>query len=132
MDIIKNFSFDKEASEQGKWFPLGPKERIKMRSMSSAHSRAVRAKLEAPWKITLNAGGTLEDFVTDQMAKDQFVESLIVDWEGLTNDGEEFPYSKANAIRMMNEAEGFVDFLSRILMSPDAFASVADENEVKN
>lgn len=132
MDVMKQFAFDKEASEQGKWFQLGPEARIKMRSLNSAHSRAVRTKLEAPYKTILNAGQDLPKDVAEQMLKDQFVESLIIEWEGLTANDEPMPYSKANAIKLMTDAEGFVDFLVKILMSNDSFAPIAEEDEVKN
>ena len=132
MDIIKDFAFDKEAAEQGKWFKLGPNERIKMRSMACAHSRAVRVKLEAPYSVILDAGEELPADIAEQMLRDQFVESLILDWEGLTNDGDPFPYSKANAHRMMNEAKGFTDLLVKILMGKKSFQPIVAEEGEKN
>jgi len=127
---IRQFSLDKNLSEQGQWFQLGPEARIKMRSISSAHARGVRVKLEAPYKAIKNAGQDLPKEIDEQITKDQFAQSLIVEWEGLKDGEEPFPYSIAN-VYLALEDEGFADFLVKILVSPGSFKKLADEDEVK-
>jgi hypothetical protein len=132
MDVLQNFKRDDSSSEDGKWFPLGPEARIKMRSFSSSASKAYRRKALVPYQAFVNSNRPLPDGTDEELIKDQMVDVIILDWEGLQANGKDLPYSKANARMLVNDAEDFVDLLANILLSADSFKAEAVEDEVKN
>ena len=132
MDVRKEFAVDKTAVEEGKWFPLGEKAKIKMRSYSSDVVQAYRRRALAPYAVFSDNNRSLPEGVEDQVSKDTLIDVIILDWEGLTDDGEPMPYSKENAIMLMEEAEGFMALLVQILVGSDSFKAESLKVEEKN
>lgn len=86
MNLGNIYAFDKGAFEEGTWVKIGNGISIKVRSPQSAHSKAVRKKLEAPHASLTRNGRELPDDIAEDMLIKQMSQSLIMDWAGVTDE----------------------------------------------
>jgi len=49
--------------------------------------------------------GSLSDEQSDKITAQLMAEHILVDWEGLSNDGENFPYTKENAEAFLGDPQ---------------------------
>lgn len=133
-NLANVYAQDKGAYEDGAWVAFGHESKIKVRSPRSAHARAVRKKLEAPYSNLLRLGRELPDDVVEKMLVDQLSQSLIVDWDGkLFQDksGEKIPATPEN-IKMALAHESFRDDVGSIIANRDTFKAQGLEDDAKN
>lgn len=141
MDIESFFATDADAEENGRWFDIGPKAKIKLRSFSSAKSKEVRRKLERPYAAILRTGKNLSDEINEGIAIKQMAEAIIVDWRGLTTtvtDAEgnvsqvDNPYSQGACLELLNASSKFRDFIAQVVINDDSFKPEDRDDGVKN
>lgn len=115
---INNFKRDTNTIEAGKWvgeIPNCGEMELKVRGMGSKlFTTRVAALSRARPKSERNTDGSLKNefaiLVTGQAA----AETLLLDWRGLTDDGEAVPYSKELATVWCTESD-YRPFLDAVL-----------------
>lgn len=96
MDIIATFTTDDKLETEGKWFPLSKTAKVLVaRSGNDKYLSALRQKMKEA-QIDMSAGEEAEKLAEDVLI-DVMAETLLLGWEGLTQDGKAVPYSREQA-----------------------------------
>ena len=85
-----------DATERGREFSFGDATLVIAASGNLAHRKALR-RLYEPHAKTVAYGGSLDPDTARNVDTEAMVEAVLTGWSGLKKDGEEFPYTKANA-----------------------------------
>ncbi len=113
MDMNKSFGVDKKSSEDGKWFNLEHGGRAQVARMGCPKYKASVQRLQRPnsalLRSTLDTSEVLDNIVVEAMA-----ETILLDWEGITVDGEVVEHSKDNAMMLLREYPDFREAISAI------------------
>lgn len=129
---LSRFKEDKSALEDGRWFEFGTS-RIKMRSLSSEKSRTYRRDLE---KREFSKYRMVKEEIPDKVLEDtlyrQIVDVIIIDWEGMKLDGQDFPYSKENARLLLEEFPPVRERIAAIVTDDLSFTENYGKDVVKN
>lgn len=106
---------DTTAEEEGRWFnDIFDDETgidVKLRRLTSKKSLAVRRRLEKQYRSKAVKGKFPEE-VAIQITVEQVAEAVIVGWKGIVDrDGSVIPFSKENALRLMQALPAFRDLI---------------------
>jgi len=133
MNIDEIFAIDKDASEDGKWFDLGPNASIKMRSLKSEKSRAVRVRLELPYKSLTRSGRDIPNEAAEEILTRQMTEAVIIDWKGLSNnEGPLGAYTPDAGYNLLTKNTEFRDQLAQMVFDTEAFKPEDREQSFEN
>lgn len=129
---LSNYKEDKTAIEDGRWFEIGSA-KIKLRSLASEKSKTYRRDLE---KKEFTKYRLLKEEVPASVLEStlyrQLVDVIILDWEGIKLDGEEFPYTKENATKLLNDYSSIRDRIAAIVSDDLSFTHKYSEDATKN
>lgn len=125
LDLGENFNIDQEKELNGAWEDLGDGAWVLVARANNDNFDAEFGKLptEIRKKFSRNQKGfqkRRDEIICDLMAK-----TILLDWRGLADGGEEVPYSKENAKEMLLKYPEFRDFIFRL--SNDETRFLADE-----
>jgi hypothetical protein len=132
MNLNEQFQQDKTAFEDGTYVPLGGDAAVKVRSPQSAHSKAIRKKLEAPYASMTRGGKQLPDDIAEDILLKQMSQSLIVSWKGIKDDGVEIEPTPENIEKMLRKYPRFRDTLGGIIANDETYAALVREDDLKN
>ncbi len=114
-------SVDLEKAESGAWVPYEEGISFKIaRANTPAYRGAVR-RMHRQHKRQIDQE-SLSDAQSDNIMADLMSSYLLLDWKGLVNGGEEFPYTKENA-ELLLKAEKYSELRNWI---------VAQANDLEN
>lgn len=120
--LRKRYNTDTSLEEEGVWVDFGDGLKVRVRRLSSKHSRDTRRKLEKPYSTQFR-GREMPDSLQEQLLNKQLAESIVVDWEGVDDpyaknaEGKEapsLPCTPDNVLKIMSDPE-FKDFREDIL-----------------
>lgn len=131
MDFKKVYNFDKEACEQGRWFPFRGAEVLVARSNSKRYRDAVK-RHRAAFQSIIDARVPLSDDQIEKMTIEVAADAVLLGWRGFEEDGVEVPYSRDNAVRLLTEHPEFRDDIANIANSEDNFRIKAAEADAGN
>ncbi|QIV65821.1 pre-tape measure chaperone protein [Mesorhizobium phage Cp1R7A-A1] len=136
------YAYDKTASEEGVWSPVGGGIKVKVRSFDSAHTRALRKKLNEPYAALLRLGKEIPEDDQNEIFKKLIAQSSLIDWnltEGtgeIGPDGKEIerkiPFTPETAEKFFDEEPQFLRDVIAVLTSNETFKKRAREADVKN
>lgn len=87
---------------------------LQIARMGNPHNRRVFQRVRAPFKRQIQRG-TLTDKQQAAIVAETYAESILLDWRGQTDeDGNEFPYSKENAMLVLEVDIDLRDFVEQI------------------
>jgi len=112
MDIKKTFATDKEAEKGGVWFEIGEGGHVKIARLNNPIYRANFRKKIEPYRQAVEMG-TMDDDSADKILIQVLAETIVVDWKGLTDEGENVPFTRDKAIELMTEYPDFRNFIVR-------------------
>ena len=121
MDIRKLFGVNKAKESEGAWVPIGGGIEVKVKRAGQANKEfaAEQMKMLKPFSKQI-AMNTMDMDILRQINAKLFAKHIIVDWRGVSIDGEEIPFTK----------EKFLEFAIEM---PDFFADVfAAATELQN
>lgn len=96
MDIFSSFATDEVLESAGKWRPLSKTAKILVaRSGNPKYVALLRAKM-AEAQLDLSSGEEA-DQLAEGILIDVMAETILLNWEGLTYQGKEAPYSREMA-----------------------------------
>lgn len=123
----------KPLDEEGKWFDLGPKERIRLRFMGSEAARRAHENLMRPYAQRQKLGLDLSDEESKKVNIEFLSKTLILDWEGFTDkDGKNIKYSPEAAATLCEALPRLTALILRIAMDETNFEKDLIEEEVGN
>ncbi len=121
MDIRKLFGVNKAKESEGAWCPIGGGIEVKVKRAGQANKEfaAEQMKMLKPFSKQI-AMNTMDMDILRQINAKLFAKHIIVDWRGVSIDGEEIPFTK----------EKFLEFAIEM---PDFFSDVfAAATELQN
>lgn len=128
MDIGK-LKIDKSRVEGGDWvddLPNAEGLRLRVRGIGSSRYRdAVNRRSRGVPRSSRNRDGTLSSELSDKITGEAAAEALLLDWQGLTEDGVEIPYDRDRALKLLTEPDYSV-FRDLVLFA----ASIVAEDDV--
>lgn len=129
-DVFTNFATDSKLENEGKWFPIGKKSRVKVARTGNDHYNAEFKRLLEQHQMELNDGGPEAERLANEILLKVQAKTILVDWEGLSFQGKDVAYSVEMAKTML----GVKDFRKRILAWADSFEEfrVKDEEQQGN
>lgn len=132
MDIFKTFKTDESKEQDGVWVQLDDgKSRLKIaRNLNARYKAAQQLKMQR-YKMAAKVK-TIPDDVWNDMFNELIAETILVDWEGITRDGEPYPYSKENALQAIGELKDFREMVMGFAADMDNFKQELDETTEKN
>jgi hypothetical protein len=138
MTLRSQFKTDPKAIADGVWFDYpanadGSIPRFKLARLSSVNPKYARLLKEVQAR---NEGIDLSDAEREQQANALFVDASILAWENFQpdHDGENWPYSRENAILLVNNAawRDLVDDLRLKALKANGFLAKQIEATTKN
>lgn len=132
MDLFKTFKTDKSKEQDGVWFPLDEQSKLRIARLNNPRYQAAIQKKGNRYKLSAKVKAIPED-VWEGLMNEVIAETILVDWDGITDHGEPLPYSVENATRMLSE---YPDFRNTIVLAiageMDNFKEELDEGTEKN
>jgi len=132
-NIWAQFETDQSAEENGAWYEILPEIKFKLRRFQSDHAVKTRQRLEKPYVKLTRGGKDLPQEVQEKLITSQLAESIIVDWEGITDrDGNVMDYSIDNAKMLLEGLPHVRDELVRFVLDIDNYRVSNLEQAEKN
>ncbi len=141
MNIYEAFQ-DKDLDEEGKWFDLGPKSRIKLLYMGSEKARRKHENLMRPYAQRQKMGIELTEEESQEVNSAFLSECIVLDWEGIKGPSDEekdddgnpkmvdIPYSKETVAAVTTALPRFTAMILRLAMDEANFEKeLADAEE---
>lgn len=130
MDVFASYATDEVAEVEGRWFPLDKKTKVLVaRTGNPNYLKAIRQRMKDAQVDTEDQSDENEKLVSD-LVVETMAETILLGWKSLTMKGEDLPYSKANAIKVLS-VKGFRTRISSIADKLDSF-KVKEEKELGN
>lgn len=125
---FKSFATDSNAEEKGIKVPLGPGTSIIVARMGNRSFVNARKTKMRPYEA-LDRFGKVPEEVQDQILRELIAETVLLGWEGFTENGEPVPYSRENALRVLSENKEFLAFVVNASMDVENFRPVKSDTE---
>jgi len=110
---IGNFKKSSDAIESGDWVDDIPQMgdlRLRVKGLNSAQFKAIFArKQRAVPKQQRERDGEIQEEVLHQIRGEALCEAILLDWDGLTSEGQPFPFDKETARKWLTDPD-FADF----------------------
>lgn len=116
---LNSFATNVELSEEGVWCPVDAVTEIRVARYGNRKFQRLLQKLSAPYKVQME-----RQMMKDEVAESVFIEALataiLVDWRGMTQNGEPLDYTVGNAIAVLSNPK-LKDFRDLVVsLSQDA------------
>lgn len=129
MDLYKQFKTDERKEVEGVWIPLSTTARIKVARMGNPRYRDCIKRKKAAYRQT---GIEIPSDVLEQMVRETVAETILVDWEGITTDGQPVPYSKETALTFCTDLQEFYNLVLSASDTMETFRAEAQATIEKN
>lgn len=118
MDFQK-FETDERASNEGVWVPIGGGAELKVARSNNDAAVEYRDARMKPYRRQQQAG-IMDDAVEEEIIRDTIARHVLLDWRGMTDDGEEVPYSREEAEERLKN-DDFLVFVAGIAADRENF-----------
>ena len=99
MDLSK-LKVDQKSAVDGVWVDLDETSKIKIARYGNSHFKTRLREVLAPYKRMID-NETLSDEKSDDLMMQVVAETILLDWKGMTMNGEEVEYSTAKAKELL-------------------------------
>ena len=112
MDLAKTFRVDETKELDGVWVALGEGAEVKIaKAMNPRFKDLIRAEM-GRYKQAIQAQ-TLDDETAERVLISVMARTILLDWRGITEEGEEIPYTPEKAEEYLTNYVDFRDFVTR-------------------
>ena len=135
MDISKLMS-DENKEEEGVWITLSESvdeetgevstTEVKVARLNNPKYTANMEMLRKPHRNLLIAGQQIPAAKQMEITCQLFARTIVKDWKGFTDNGEPFPYSMPNCLRLLRESRDFRDLCAALAQEADLFRKEAE------
>lgn len=101
---IKSFKRSSQAAAEGRWIgdiPNLPDFRVKVRGLSCFAATSLRRAKERAVSRNDRERGQIKLDVEQRISREVLHEAILLDWDGLTHEGEPIPYSREQAAALL-------------------------------
>lgn len=130
MDVKTAFS-DPALEKDGVWIDYREGSRIKIARMGNPRFQRTWAAAMKPYRRLERENKIPPETQTEVLCQ-VYAESLLLDWEGFTSDGEPLPYTKETAKRLLMAHMDFRDDVTMHAGNEEQFKQAHDEDSEKN
>jgi len=130
MDIKKEYGTSKEKEREGFWSDFGEGCQVKIARMGNPDYQKTFQKLSRPHQKAIRRG-SLNHEVAEKLLVEAMAQAIVLDWEGLKEDGKDIKYSKEEAVRVLTTYKDFRDQISEIANDMESFKAAEDEDGKK-
>ena len=130
-DVKKIFGTNKVAEIEGKWNDIGDGIELLVARIGNPEYQKEFQRISKPHKRALRRG-SLNDEVAERLLTKVMAKNILLDWEGLEEDGVAVPYNYDNAVRILTEYKDLRDYVSDIANEMESFKAEEDEEAEKN
>lgn len=126
MDLSKVFKTDKQLEENGVWIAVDTDSAIKVARLGNTKSKELGSKLQNNLKLAnkFNSVHVAEDTLITLIS-----ETVLLDWKGIKYEGEELPYSKENAKKVLTEFKDFRELVIQLSTEMETFKNISVEED---
>lgn len=128
-DVKKLFGTDEDKETNGVWEDLTEDVRIKVARIGNTRYQKVLQRLMKPHRRAVRRG-TVDDSIIEKCVIKAIAETVLLDWEGLEEDGKKIVYSQATAERLLNDFREFREQVTEIASEIESF-KIEDEQEAE-
>jgi hypothetical protein len=125
---FSQFKADSKKENEGVWIPVGPDSRVKIIRLSSRRFRDAQKEKMLPYE-NIQRLNVLKDEQQEILLAELVGETVILDWEGFTENGSVCPFSSENAVRVCKENRDFLMFIVEQASSLDNFRPPKEQSE---
>ena len=128
----KMFQTDRNLEEEGVIVDFGQGVKVKVARMQSERSRAVRRRLEKPYRKRFQQNDVPDD-VMENILICQMAEGIILGWEGVTDEeGHPLECTEGNIKKVLTKFPDFKDAVAQASMTRETFMQEEAEEDLKN
>jgi len=131
LDLKKTYATDKEKEIEGVWEDFGDGCRIKIARAGNPNYEKEFQRLIKPHRKALRRNSLSNDVAKELYAK-CMARAIVLDWEGLEEDGKDIPYSVENAERILLQYPDLSQHIQEISESAETFRQELVEDSEKN
>jgi hypothetical protein len=132
LNVYTMFETDRDAEENGKWFPIAGEMSIKIRRFKSKLVNKTRERLEKPL-AGMRRHGTLPVDVMEGVLHKTLCQAIIVDWKGFYDTtGAAIPFSPEAADKLLTDLPEFRDRVTSMSIEMDGFRAEDDDKTEGN
>lgn len=129
---LKTFRTDNEKEQDGTWVDLGDGvARLKIARMNNPRFREAQQRKVQRYKMAARSK-VVPDDVWEGILNELIAETILVDWEGITMDGEPYPYSVDHAKQALTDLKDFREMVIGFADDIANFKAEMDQATEKN
>jgi len=106
MDIHRRFAVDKTKEQEGIWIDDQEGGRLKLGRLGNPRHRKAVAQKRNDYLGTKRST-VVPDDVSERISREAVAETILLDWENQTWNGEVVPYSRERALEWMTTMDDF-------------------------
>ena len=132
--FLDRYNTDRNLEEGGVWVDFGDGLKVKIRRLTSKHSRETRRKLEKPYAAQFR-NRDMPDSLQEELLNKQVAKSVVIDWEGVVNPEkpeEKLPCTEDNVLMMVQKFPEFRDDILTAAMERTTFEKEMRKDAEKN
>ena len=130
-DVKKLFGTDATKEKEGVWYDIAEGLRMRIARIGNPNYQKRFQILSKPYRRSIRRG-TLSDDVAEKLLVQCMSETIVLDWEGVEDEGKEIPYSKDAAVDLLTkypELRGYINDIANELEGfQEEFVEEGDEN----
>ena len=131
MDLFSKFKTNEDKERDGVWVSLDGEGSIRIARTNNPLYREAMLRKMNRYKMAAKSKVIPDDAWLD-IVNELIAETILVDWEGITEKGEPLSYSVENAKRVLTELKDFREMVLSIADNMDNFKEELDEGTEKN
>ncbi|MCB1238982.1 MAG: hypothetical protein KDB30_04810 [Tetrasphaera sp.] len=139
MTLYNQFATDREKETDGVEVSYAPNEDgtvptfvVARTSKTNKQYTKALEKAIRPYKRQIDLG-TMDNDVAEEIFRTVFAKTILKGWSGIQDkDGNEFPYTTANAIKLLTDLPDLYEDLQERAKSAAAFKQESLEDDAKN
>jgi len=131
MDIKKEYGTNKDLEIEGVWIDVGEGAKVKVARNGNKGYVKMIEKLSRPYKKQIRRG-TISGEKFDKIIRQASARHILVNWEGIEEDGKEVPYSEEESYRLLTDYKDFREMIAEAALDFQNFQDGMLEEEEGN
>ena len=132
MDLRKTFKTSKQKETEGVWVNLDDSgAKLKIARAGNPNYKAAQQKKMARYKLAARSK-TIPDSAWDEIFNELIAETILLDWAGITENGQKVPYSQEAALQALSDLKDFREIVMGFADDMTNFKDELDEGIEKN
>ena len=132
-ELDELFASNEDTEENGVWVDVTPTIKLKIRAFSAKAVADLRETLTKPFATMIRAGVKIPEEQDKEIGRKVIAGAVIADWKGITDtDGNEVPYSAAEALATLTRLPKMVNFVIGISTDAQFYKDQLQEDGAKN